>query len=113
MSLMFGQDFFEYALDSKKTCHVQDGFKPTFKYNREEWLHEYADMLTVSDSVSSVETDGIGMQTSYTPSKLEVNQSVAHKDMAVPQELKQVPTSEQIVTICEVPDIAAGQDRFE
>ena len=45
MSLMFGQDFFEYALDSKKTCHVQDGFKSTFKYNREEWLHEYADML--------------------------------------------------------------------
>ena len=49
------------------------------------------------------------MQTSYTPSKLEVKQSVAHKDMAVPQE----PTSEQIVTICEVPDIGAGQDRFE
>lgn len=53
------------------------------------------------------------MQTSYTPSKLEVNQSVAHKDMAVSQELKQIPTSEQIVTICEVPDIATGQDRFE
>ena len=57
----------------------------------------------------------MGMQTSCTPSKLEVKQSVVHEDIAVPQELTQLPTSEQKFTICdnEVPNIAAGQDRFE
>ena len=55
MALMFGEDFFEYTLDAKKTCHVQDDFHPKFQYNREEWRHEYADMATVSDSVISVE----------------------------------------------------------
>ena len=55
MSLMFGQDFFEYTLDAKKTCHVQDDFHPKFRYNREEWLYEYADMVTVSDNGTTVE----------------------------------------------------------
>ena len=55
MTLMFGQDFFEYTFDEKKTCHVQDDFQPEFKYNREEWLCEYADMATVPDDVISVE----------------------------------------------------------
>lgn len=55
MSLMFGQDFFEYILDAKKTCHVQDDCHPRFKYNREEWVNEYVDMATDSDNVSSVE----------------------------------------------------------
>ena len=55
MSLMFGQDFFEYILDAKKTCHVRDYCHPQFKYNREEWLDEYVDMATDSDNVSSVE----------------------------------------------------------
>ena len=55
MTLMFGQDFFEYTLDAKKTCHVQDDFQPKFKYSREEWLCEYADMLTGIDNVTSVE----------------------------------------------------------
>ena len=51
MTLMFGQDFFEYTLDAKKTCHVRDDFQPKFKYSREEWLCEYADMLTGIDNV--------------------------------------------------------------
>ena len=57
MTLMFGQDFFEYTLDAKKTCHVRDDFQPKFKYSREEWLCEYADMLHVTgiDNVISVE----------------------------------------------------------
>ena len=55
MTLMFGQDFFEYTLDAKKTCHVQDDFQRKFKYSREEWLCEYADMLTGIDNVISVE----------------------------------------------------------
>ena len=76
-------------------------------------MYKTVKVHTKVNNISLDVSDGIDMQTSYTPSKLEVNQSVAHKDMAVPQELKQVPTSEQIVTICEVPDIAAGQDRFE
>ena len=58
MDLMFGQDFFEYTLDAKKTCHVRDDFQPKFKYSREEWLCEYADMLTGIDNVISVE-DGM------------------------------------------------------
>ena len=58
-------------------------------------------------------SDGTGMQTSCKLSNLEEKQSVLHEDM--PQVLKQVPTSEQKVTICDdqVPKIAAGQDRFE
>ena len=55
MTLMFGQDFFEYTLDAKKTCHERDDFQPKFKYSREEWLCEYADMLTGIDNVTSVE----------------------------------------------------------
>lgn len=55
MTLMFGQDFFEYTFDEKKTCHVQDDFQPEFQYNREEWFCEYAHMATVPDDVISVE----------------------------------------------------------
>lgn len=55
MTLMFGQDFFEYTLDAKKTSHMRDDFLPKFKYSREEWLSEYADMLTGIDDVISVE----------------------------------------------------------
>ena len=55
MSLMFGQDFFEYILDAKKTCHVRDDCHPNFKYDREEWLNEYVDMATDSDNMNSVE----------------------------------------------------------
>lgn len=89
MSLMFGQDFFEYSrLDSKKTCHVQDGFKPTFKYNREEWLHEYVDMLTVSDSVSSVETGTCLIRVTGGFELLSVAASLPGKMIWVWQELK-------------------------
>lgn len=55
MTLMFGQDFIEYTFDAKKTCHMRDDFLPKFKYSREEWLSEYADMLTGIDDVISVE----------------------------------------------------------
>ena len=55
MTLMFGQDFFEYTLDAKKTYHVRDDFLPKFKYSREEWLSEYTDMLTGIGNVISVE----------------------------------------------------------
>ena len=55
MTLMFGQDFFEYTLDAKKTYHVRDDFLPKFKYSREEWLSEYTDMLTGIGKVISVE----------------------------------------------------------
>ena len=51
MSLMFGEDFFEYVLDAKKTCHVQEDFCPKFKYNREEWISEYVGMIGVPDNV--------------------------------------------------------------
>ena len=48
MALMFGEGFFEYTLDAKKTCHVQDDFNQKFKYDRAQWLHEYADTWQLS-----------------------------------------------------------------
>lgn len=38
---MFGEDFFEYVFDEKRTCHVHDDFKPQIVYNRHEWNCEY------------------------------------------------------------------------
>lgn len=54
------------------------------------------------------------MQTSCIPSELERKQSVVHEDVAVSQEVKHVSTCEQKVTFCdeELPNIAAGQDRY-
>ena len=54
MSLMFGEDFFEYVLDAKKTCHVQNDFCPKFSYNREEWNCEYEDMVDIPDNVVTI-----------------------------------------------------------
>ncbi|XP_022784020.1 uncharacterized protein LOC111324674 [Stylophora pistillata] len=41
LSMMFGEDFFEYVFDEKRTCHVHDDFKPHTVYNRHEWNCEY------------------------------------------------------------------------
>ena len=51
------------------------------------------------------------MQRSCTPSELERKQSVVREDVAV---VKNVSTCEQKVTSCdeELPNIAAGQDRY-
>lgn len=83
MTLMFGQDFFEYTLDAEKTCHVRDDFLPKFKYSREEWLSEYTDMLTGIGNVISVENDGIDFQASCTTSEQERKKSVAREGVAV------------------------------
>lgn len=113
MTLMFGQDFFEYTLDAKKTCHVRDDFLPKFKYSREEWLSEYTDMLTGIGKVISVENDGIDFQASCTTSEQERKQSVAHEGVAVSEKVKLVSTCEQKMPFCdeELPNITAGQDR--
>ena len=67
--------------------------------------------LYVSISVS----DGIDIQESCTTSEQERKQSVAREGVAVSQEVKQVSTCEQKVTFCdeELPNIAAGQDRYK
>ena len=59
-------------------------------------------------------SDCIDMQTSCIPSELERKQSVVHEDVAVSQEVKHFSTCEQKVTFCdqELPNIAAGQDRY-
>lgn len=55
MSMMHGDDFFEYSLDVKKTCHVHEDFKPTFVYNIEEWNSEYHHMIANFSAFSSEE----------------------------------------------------------
>ena len=47
------------------------------------------------------------MQTSCIPSELERKQSVVHEDVALSQEMKHVSTCDK-----ELPNIAAGQDRY-
>ena len=49
MSMMFGGDFLQYHFDKKKICHVLD--RPTFCYNRDEWLEEY-DQMILSENTS-------------------------------------------------------------
>ena len=51
--MMFGEDFFEYVFDEKRTCHVHDGFKPQFVYNRHEWNCEYENMISNSFGFTS------------------------------------------------------------
>ena len=53
MFMMFGEDFFEYVFDEKRTCHVHDGFKPQFVYNRHEWNCEYENMISNSFGFTS------------------------------------------------------------
>ena len=64
--------------------------------------------------VSITVSDGIDIQESCTTSEQERKQSVAREGVAVSQEVKQVSTCEQKVTFCdeELPNIAAGQDRY-
>lgn len=45
LSMMFGDDFFEYFIDVKKICYVYEDFKLIFVYNREEWNSEYYYMI--------------------------------------------------------------------
>ena len=49
MTMMFGGDFLDYDYDEKKICFVVDKHKPTFVYNREDWLSEYAQMVFSDD----------------------------------------------------------------
>ena len=53
MTMMFGGDFLEYDYNEKKICFVVDEFKPTFVYNREDWLSDYAQMVTSDDMCES------------------------------------------------------------
>lgn len=58
MTLMFGDDFLEYSLDIKKTCHVHDDYKPKFVFNRAEWLSEYENMIVSPNNMTTDETGG-------------------------------------------------------
>ena len=53
MTMMFGGDFLDYDYNEKKICFVVDEYKPTFVYNREEWLSDYAQMVTSGDMCES------------------------------------------------------------
>lgn len=46
MTMTLGGDFLKYEYDKKKICHVIDDYKPAFVYSREDWLEEYACMVT-------------------------------------------------------------------
>lgn len=58
MTMMFGEDFFEYDYDEKKSCFVADECRPTFVYNREEWVRQYVHMVTSDDTCTIMDEDG-------------------------------------------------------
>ena len=45
MSLVYGDDFYEYEYDEKKLCLVSESSQPTFKYERDEWNKDYSNMI--------------------------------------------------------------------
>lgn len=51
MTMRFGGDFLAYDYDKKKICFVLDEYRPKYVYNREDWLSEYAQMVTTSDDM--------------------------------------------------------------
>lgn len=51
MTMMFGGDFLDYDYDEKKICFVVDEYMPKYAYNRDDWLSEYAQMVTTSDDM--------------------------------------------------------------
>lgn len=51
MTMMFGGDFLDYDYNEKKICFVLEEYRPKYVYNREDWLSEYAQMMTTSDDM--------------------------------------------------------------
>lgn len=104
MFMMFGEDFFEYVFDEKRTCHVHDGFKPQFVYNRHEWNCEYENMISNSFGFTSkMQGDLKVFQQQKMPSKFskaiqnqpEIAKGASHKNHAllVDEHLHQRPSN--------------------
>ena len=65
MTMMLGGDFLNYGFDKKKICHVTDECKPAFIYKREDWLEEYARMVSSDDMDMEDVEEGLFFVTLY------------------------------------------------
>lgn len=57
--------FLSMNMTRKKICHVIDDYKPAFAYSREDWLEEYACMVT-SDAMEMGTKKGLFFIMAYT-----------------------------------------------
>lgn len=102
MTMMFGGDFLEYDYDEKKICFVVDEFKPTFVYNREDWLSDYAQMVTSDDMCESEEHSDASQ--SMLP--------VLEEEVFVEDERTGSPIEVNEVDLLQVPSNTVDQDRI-
>lgn len=103
LSMMFGDDFFEYVFDAKRTCHVHDDFKPQIVYNRHEWNCEYENICNSFGFTSKMHGDLKLFQQQKMPSKYskaiqnqpENVKGARHRSDAVPvdEHLHQTPSN--------------------